>query len=98
MVLVCEVGVTEDSMDGYLLVAWLHKHNPDVNWETGQLKCRSRYCIENCLLKQVNASLVNEAHLVKEVQDSTDACIATIEWSTEDGLEVFKVLPIGYHK
>ena len=93
-----EVGVIEDSIDGYLPVAWLQKHNPDVNWKTGQVKWRSPYCVENCLPKQVNALLVQQAQLVKEVQDCTDAFVATIECRTEGGLEVLKVLPIQYHK
>ena len=41
---------------------------------------------------------MDEAQLVKEVQDCTDAFVATIEWRTEDGLEVLKVLPMEYHK
>ena len=41
---------------------------------------------------------MDEAQLVKEVQDYTDAFVATIEWRTEDGLEVLKVLPVEYHK
>ena len=68
-VLVWEVGVIKDSIDGYLPVAWLQKHNPDVNWKTGRVKWRSAYCVENCLPKKVNALLVDEAQLVKEVQD-----------------------------
>ena len=35
---------------------------------------------------------------MREVQDCTNAFVATIEWRTEDGLEVLKVLPIEYHK
>ena len=62
------------------------------------MKWRSPYYVENCLPKQVNALLVDEAQLVKEVQDSTDAFVATIEWRTEDGLEVLKVLLVEYHK
>ena len=88
----------EDSIDGYLPVAWLQKHNPDVNWKTGQVKWRSPYCVENCLPKQVSALLVDEAQLIMEVHDCTDAFVATIEWRTEDGLKVFKVLPVEYHK
>ena len=34
VVLVWEVGVIEYSIDGYLPVAWLQRHNPDVNWKT----------------------------------------------------------------
>ena len=41
---------------------------------------------------------MDEAQLVKEVQDCTEAFIATIEWRIEDGLEVLKVLLIEYHK
>ena len=41
---------------------------------------------------------MDEAQLVKEVQDCTDAFIATIECRTEDRLEVFKVLPVEHHK
>ena len=88
----------EDSIDGYLPVAWLQKHNPDVNWKTGQVKWRSPYCVENCLPKQVSALLVDEVQLIKEVQEDTNAFIATLEWRTEDGLEVLKVLPVQYHK
>ena len=53
--LVWEVGLIEDSIDRYLPVALLRKHNPDVNWETRQVKWRSPYCIKNCLPKQVHA-------------------------------------------
>ena len=59
----------EDLIDGLLPVAWLQKHNPDVNWKTRRVKWRSPYCIENCLPKQVNALLVDEAQLVQEVHD-----------------------------
>ena len=93
-----EVGVIEDSIDGYLPVAWLQKYNPDVNCRTGQVKWRSPYCVENCLPKQVNVMLVDIVQLVKEVQDCTDAFITTIEWRTEEGLEVLKVLPTQYYK
>ena len=41
---------------------------------------------------------MDEAQLVKEVKDCTDACVATIEWRTQDGLEVFRVLPFEYQK
>ena len=90
----------EDSIDGHLLVAWLQKHNPDVNWKTGQVKWRSPYFVENCLPKQVNTLLVDEARLVKEVHDCTDAFkfVATIAWRMEDGLDLLKVLPIDYYK
>ena len=88
----------QDSIDEYLPVAWLQKPNPDVNWKTGQVKLRSSYCIENCLSKQVNALLVNEAQLDKKVHYCIDAFVATIEWGIEDGLEVLKVLPVEYYK
>ena len=88
----------EDSIDGYLPVAWLQKHNPNDNWETGLVKWRSPYCVKNCLPKQVNVLLVDEAQIVKEVHDCTNTFVATIEWSTEDGLEVLKVLPVEYDK
>ena len=96
--LVWEVGVIKDSVDGYLPVAWLQKHNPDVNWESGQVKWRSHYCIQNCLPKQVNAILVDAAQLIKEVSEDTDVFVAILEWRTEDGLEVLKILPDQYHK
>ena len=88
----------EDSIDRYLLVAWLYKYNSHVNWNMGQVKCRSSYCIENCLPKQVSIMLVDKIQLIKEVQDCMDAFIATIQWRTEEGLEVLKVLPTQYHK
>ena len=62
----------QDSIDRYLPVAWLQKPNPDVNWKLQQIKWRSPYCVENCLPKPVNTLLVDEAQLVKEVQDCTD--------------------------
>ena len=96
--LVWEVGVIEDSVDGYLPVAWLQKHNPDVKWESGQVKWRSPYCIQNCLPKQVNAILVDAAQLIKKVSEDTDVFVATLEWRTEDGLEVLKILPNQYHR
>ena len=66
-VLVWEVGVIEDSIDRYLPIAWLHKHNPDINWQNGQVKWRSPYCIANCLPKQMDVQLVDAVQLVKEV-------------------------------
>ena len=88
----------EDSIDGYLPVAWLQKHNADANWKTGQVKWQCPYCVENCLPNEVNALLVDKAQLVKEVQDCTNAFVATIEWRTQDGLEVLKVVPVENHK
>ena len=35
--LVWEVGQIEDSVDGYLPVTWLSKHNPDIDWEKGTM-------------------------------------------------------------
>ena len=88
----------EDSIDGYLPVAWLQIYNPHINWKTRQPKWRSPYWVQDCLPKQVNSLLGDEAQLVKEVQDCTDAFVATIKWRTEDRLEVLKVLPVEYHK
>ena len=50
------------------------------------------------LVHNISVVLVDKAQLIKEVQDCTDAFIATIEWRTEEGLEVLKVLPTQYHK
>ena len=97
-VLVWEVGAIEESIDVYLPVAWLQKHNPDVNWQTGQVKWRSKYCIDNCLPKQVNVQIVDAVQLLKEVQECDDAFIATLEWRTEDGLDILDILPTQYHK
>ena len=88
----------ENSVDGYLPVAWLQKHNLDVNWESGQGKWRSPYCIQNCLPKQVNAILVDAAQLIMEVSEDTDVFVAILEWRIKDGLEVLKILPDQYHK
>ena len=96
--LVWDVGVIEHCIYGYLPVAWLQKHNPQVNWKTRQVKWRSLYCSENCLPKQVSSILVDKVQLIKEVQDCIDAFITTIEWRTEEGLEVLKVVPTQYHK
>ena len=50
------------------------------------------------LLKQVHAILVDAAQVIKEVLEDTDVFVATLEWRTEDGLEVLKILPYQYHK
>jgi len=36
-------------VEGYLPMAWLKDHNPDINWERGSLKWRSDYCKTHCL-------------------------------------------------
>ena len=41
---------------------------------------------------------MDAAHLIKEVLEDTDVFVATLEWRTEDGLEVLKILPDQYHK
>ena len=51
-----------------------------------------------CQPKQVNAILVDAAQLIKEVSEDTNVFVATLEWRTEDGLEVLKILPNQYHK
>ena len=40
---------------------------------------------------------MDAAQLIKEVSEDTDVFVATIEWRTEDGLEVLKILPDQYH-
>ena len=45
----------------------------------GQVKWRSPYCVENCLHKQVSALLVDEAQLIREVQEDTNAFVVTLE-------------------
>ena len=42
--------------------------------------------------------MVDKVQLIKEVQDCTNAFIVTIEWRTEEELEVLKVLLTQYHK
>ena len=69
----------KDSVDGYRPVAWLQKHNPNINLESGQVKWRSPYCIQNCLPKQVNAILVDAAQLIKEVSEDTDVIVVTLK-------------------
>jgi hypothetical protein len=44
-----EIGKLEKGISGYLPVAWLTKHNPEIDWETGVLKWRSQYCKHHCL-------------------------------------------------
>ena len=36
--IIWEVEMIESQIDGYLLVSWLQKRNPNINWETGTLK------------------------------------------------------------
>ena len=50
------------------------------------------------LPKQVHAILVDAAQVIKEVLEDTDVFVATLEWRTEDGLEVLKILPDQYYK
>ena len=88
----------EDSVERYIPVPRLHKHNRDVNWDSGQVKWRSPYCIQNCLPKQVNAILVDATQLIKELSEDTDVFVASLEWRREDGLEVLKILLDQYYK
>ena len=46
----------------------------------------------------MDVQLVDAVQLVKEVQECTDVFIATLEWRTEDGLDILEVLPDQYHK
>ena len=41
---------------------------------------------------------MEEAQLVKEVQDCIDPFVGTIVWRMDDGLEVLKVLPVEYYR
>ena len=38
------------------------------------------------------------AQPIKDVLEDSDVFVATLEWRTEDGLEVLKILPNQYHK
>jgi hypothetical protein len=38
-----EIGKLKKGISGYLPVAWLTKHNPEIDWKTGVLKWRSQY-------------------------------------------------------
>ena len=61
--LVWKVGQIEDSVDGYLLVTWLSKHNPDIDWEKGTLQWRSNYYKEHYLPKEYEFKLVDSYQL-----------------------------------
>ena len=41
---------------------------------------------------------MDAAQHIKEVSEDTDVFVATLEWRTEDGLEVLKILPDQYRK
>ena len=66
--MVWEVGMIESQIDGYLLVSWLQKHNPSINWETGTLKWRSAHCRIKCIRRHISAALITEVQMEKELE------------------------------
>ena len=96
--LVWEVGQIEDSVDRYLPITWLSKHNPDIDWEKGTMQWRSHYCKEHCLPKEYEFQLVDGYQLQQEVLADLRSTIATLLWHTEDGQEVMRALPGQYHR
>jgi len=76
--LVWEVGQIEDSVDGYLPVTWLSKHNPNIDWEKCILQWHSKYCREHCLPKEYEFELVDSYQLQQEVLEDLASAVATV--------------------
>lgn len=88
-----EIGRLEDGVLGYLPVAWLIEHNPDIDWKYGTMKWRSAHCKAHCLPTEVKVDWTPIEDLVVE---GTLMGIATVTWHDEDGGDISAQLPERY--
>ena len=80
-------------LDGYLPMAWLKDHNPDINWERGSLKWRSDYCKTHCLRSKSRIEFITCEELLAEDPNNMFVCGMRL-WTGEDGEDIsLKLLP-----
>jgi len=60
--------------DGYLPMAWLKDHNPDINWERGSLEWRSDYCKTHCLRSKSRIESITCEELLAEDPNNMFVC------------------------
>jgi hypothetical protein len=61
-----EIWKVRERLSGYLPVAWLIKHNPEIDWETGVLKWRSQYCKHHCIPVSMRDAVRNFVKMLRE--------------------------------
>lgn len=89
-----EIGKLEDGIDGYLPIAWLETHNPDIQWDTGKLEWRSEYCHKHCLPVSMQKAVKQFVQLVQEGKPwHVDGAAV---WHNEQGENVALQLPECY--
>jgi len=80
-------------LDGYLPVAWLKGHNPDINWERGCLKWRSDYCKTHCLQSNSRIEFITCEELLAADPNNMFVCGMRF-WTGEDREDIsLKLLP-----
>ena len=70
-------------LDGYMPMAWLKDHNPDINWERGSLKWRSDYCKTHCLRSKSRIGFITCEELLSEDPNNMFVC-GMRHWTGED--------------
>ena len=87
----------EDGIDGYLPISWLEQHNPDVQWDTGKLTCRSKHCNSYYLPLNFRDVVKGFVQLKKESKAWISSyCHAA--WTNEEGGNVTDDLPEHYRE
>lgn len=91
--LVWEIGTLEEGIDGYLPVAWLSLHNPDVDWAKPKLSWRSEHCKRHCLPMSYQQAVKN---FVQLLQEGKPYSVGATEWHDEEGGDIAEKLPLQY--
>jgi len=80
-------------LDGYLPMARLKDHNPDINWERGSLKWRSDYCKTHSLRSKSRIEYITCEEGLAEDPNPMFGCGMRL-WTGEDGEDIsLKLLP-----
>ena len=94
-----EVGEMEEGVDGYLPIAWLHRHNPDIDWESGRLQWRSELCLKKCLSKEgerVDVREIEWSEMEEELDDPAVVAAGVISLEDDKGNNIYTKLPKAY--
>jgi len=82
-----------EHLDGYLPMAWLKDHNPDINRERGGLKWLSDYCNTHCLQSKSPIEFITCEEPLAEDPNNMFVCGIRL-WTGEDGEDIsLKLLP-----
>jgi hypothetical protein len=88
-----EIAQLEDDILGYLPMAWLQKHNPDIQWDTGKIEWRSHYCKHHCLPITSPKNLMT---YVNAILEGANLPIISALWHDSEGNDITKSLPEEY--